>query len=69
VEAAAQVPAGAYSVTVSAPTCTPTACPFNAINTSTGTYRIVQLRGKNQQGVRFYDNATYRNSTAAPNAS
>jgi hypothetical protein len=69
VDAATQLPAGASSVTVSAPTCTPSACLFNAINTSTGTYRIVQLRGKNQQGVRFYDNATYRNSTAAPNAS
>jgi hypothetical protein len=69
VEAAAQLPAGASSVTANAPTCTPTACPFSAINTSTGTYRIVQLRGKNQLGVRFYDNATYRNGTAAPNAS
>lgn len=66
--ATAQLPAGASSVTVNAPACTP-ACPFDAINTTTGTYRIVQLHGKNQQGVRFYDNQTYRNSAAAPNAS
>lgn len=66
--ATAQLPAGASSVTVSTPACTP-ACPFDAINTSTGTYRIVQLRGKNQQGIRFFDNQTYRNGTAAPNAS
>lgn len=69
VEATAGLPAGASSITVSAPICTPTACPFNAINTPTGTYRLVQLRGKNQLGVRFYDNQTYRDSTAAPNAS
>ncbi|WP_179401139.1 carboxypeptidase-like regulatory domain-containing protein [Burkholderia guangdongensis] len=60
----APLPSGATSLTVNAPTGT----PFQAVNTSTGTFRIVQLRGKDPYGVRFWDNQTFRNGSNAPDA-
>ncbi|WP_322046441.1 carboxypeptidase-like regulatory domain-containing protein [Paraburkholderia sp. J67] len=34
-----------------------------------GNYRIVQLRAKSANGIRFFQNVTYRNGASAPNAS
>ncbi|WP_179402229.1 carboxypeptidase-like regulatory domain-containing protein [Burkholderia guangdongensis] len=60
----ASVPAGATSVTVNAPS----GSTFQAANTSTGTFRLVQLRDRNAYGVRFWDNQNFRNSISAPDS-
>ncbi|WP_155741218.1 hypothetical protein [Burkholderia pseudomultivorans] len=66
------VPGGATSATVTAgvdSTGAQTCAGSQFLPLVDGNYRIVQLRAKNANGVRFFQNVTYRDGASAPNAS